>query len=144
ETALLVPTLAGEPSGHADMFLTFLAPDLVVVGSMDQAADEENAALLDKIAEDLEAMPTLAGPLRVERIGQPDHDDGVWRTYTSVVFANGVVLVPVYPDYCPDLDARALDFYRKHLSEREIVPIDCSRLVRNGTTLRSITLTVPR
>ncbi len=142
EKALLVPPLVSEPTGHADMFLTFLEPDLVVVGSMDPAVDGENSELLDKVAMDLKAMPTLAGPLRVERIGQPDHHDGVWRTYTSVVFVNGVVLVPVYPDYCPDLDARALDFYRQHLSGRKVVPIDCSRLVRNGTSLRSITLTV--
>jgi agmatine/peptidylarginine deiminase len=142
EKAMLVPPLVGEPTGHADMLMTFLEPGLAVVGRLDPAADEENAELLDKIAEDLETMPTLAGPLRVERIPQPDHLDGVWRTYTGVVFVNGVVLVPTYPDYCPELDTRALDFYRQHLPERKIVPIDCSELVRNGTSLRSITLTV--
>ena len=143
ETVMLVPPLAGESTGHADRFITFLAADLVLVGSLDAAADAENARQLDKIAKDLEGMPTLQGPLRVERIDQPDHADGIWRSYTSIVLANGVVLVPVYPDYCPDLDEKALAVYRRLLPDGKIVPINASKLALQNGTLRGITLNVP-
>jgi agmatine deiminase len=143
ENVLLVPPLLGESSGHADMFCNFLGPDLIVVGSYDPEVDAENAHRLDEIAADLEGLATLAGPLRVERISLPDHADGVWRSYTTVVFANGVVLVPVYPDHCPELDAQAQAFYRRLLPDREIVAIDASRLSRMNGSLRCITLNVP-
>ena len=41
----------------------------------------------------------------------PPHDDGRWRTYTNVVYANGTLLVPTYPGFCPELDAEALAVY---------------------------------
>ena len=73
----------------------------------------------------------------------PDHDDGYWRTYTNIVFANGVVLVPVYPDYCPDLDEEALAIYRRLLPDRQVVGIDCSGLIKMNGALRCITMNFP-
>ncbi|MEN8005460.1 MAG: agmatine deiminase family protein [Candidatus Krumholzibacteriota bacterium] len=143
ETLSMVPPLLGESTGHADMFCAFLRPDLVVVGRYDRAVDLDNAAQLDMIVERLEDFPTLDGPLKVERIPMPDHDDDVWRSYTNIVFANGVLLVPVYPDYCPDLDEVALATYRRLLPDRRVVGIDASRLIRMNGALRCITMNVP-
>ncbi len=143
ENLTLVPPLEGEPTGHVDMFCTFLAADLVVIGKFEKSADPENAGRLDATADFLDGLATRAGRLRVERLPMPDHDDGLWRTYTAIVFANEVVLVPQFPDYCPDLDATALEIYRKLLSSRRIVGIDVSDLVAENTTLRSLTLNVP-
>ncbi len=140
----MVRPLQGETTGHADMFCAFLRADLVVVGRYGPAVDAANAAGLDAIAADLAGRPTRAGPLRVERLPMPDHEDGIWRTYTNIVFANGVLLVPVYPDYCPDLDRIALATYRKLLPEHRVVGIDASRLIRMNGALRCITMNVPR
>lgn len=144
ETLSMVPPLKGESTGHADMFCAFVKPDLVVVGSYDPAVDEENAAQLDQIVEGLIDFPTLDGPLQVERMPMPDHDDGVWRTYTNIVFANGVLLVPIYPDYCPDMDEVALAKYRRLLPDHRVVGIDASRLIRMNGALRCITMNVPK
>ncbi len=144
EGVSLVPPLQGESTGHVDMFCAFLRTDLLVVGRLDPAGDAENAAQLDWIAEDQARRPTIDGPLRVERVPMPDHDDGVWRTYTNIVFANGVLLVPVYPDYCPELDKVALAFYRRLLPDRRVVGIDASGLIRMKGALRCVTMNVPR
>ena len=144
ETLSMVPPLKGESTGHADMFCTFVRPNLVVVGSYDPADDLENATQLDQIVKGLNDYPTLDGPLQVERIQMPDHNDGVWRTYTNIVFANGVLLVPIYPDYCPDLDEEALAIYRRLLPDRRVVGIDASRLIKMNGALRCITMNIPR
>jgi len=143
ENLLLVRPLEDESTGHVDMFCTFLEPDLVVVGRYDPAVDFLNAPALDQAAEDLQKVETLIGPMRVERMPMPDHDDGTWRTYTNIVFANGVVLVPIYPDYCPDLDEEALAIYRRLLPDRKIVGVDASGLIRMNGALRCITMSLP-
>jgi agmatine/peptidylarginine deiminase len=143
ENLFLVPPLQGESTGHVDMFCTFLQPDLALVGSYTGGVDEANAAQLDDIVGDLAGVATLTGPMRIERIPMPDHDDGVWRTYTNVIFANGVLLVPIYPDYCPDLDRQALAIYRRLLPDRRVVGIDASGLIRMNGALRCITMNLP-
>jgi agmatine/peptidylarginine deiminase len=144
ESLFLIPPLEGESTGHLDMFCAFLATDLVVVGRYDPSVDPANAAQLDQVAEDLAGLDTRVGPLRVERLPMPNHADGFWRTYTNLVFANDVLLVPVYPAYCPELDAEALAFYRRMLPDRRVVGIDASELVKMNGALRCITMNLPR
>jgi len=144
EDITLAHPLQGETTGHVDMFCAFLQPDLVLVGSYDPEVDPENASLLDELAGRLQGMTTLEGPLRVARVPMPDHADDVWRTYTNVVFANDVLLVPVYPAYCPELDQQALDLYRRLLPGRQVVGIDASELIRMRGALRCITMNIPR
>ncbi len=143
ETLSMVPPLQGESTGHVDMFCAFLKPDLIVVGDYEPVVDPYNAARLDLVVERLEEFPTRAGPLQVERLPMPDHDDGVWRTYTNIVFANGILLVPVYPDYCPDLDEVALATYRRLLPDRRVVGLDASQLSRMNGGLRGLTMNIP-
>ncbi len=143
EQLYLAAPLYGEITGHIDMFCAILKTDLALVGRFEPSADPENESQLDQIAKEMAELQTLEGPLRVERIPMPDHDDGFWRTYTNIVFANDVLLVPVYPDYCPDLDQTALATYRRLLPDMRVVGIDCSRLIKMNGALRCITMNVP-
>jgi agmatine/peptidylarginine deiminase len=143
EQLLLLPPLQGESTGHVDMFCTLLAPDLAVVGRYDADDDPANAAHLEGIVERLEGFPTLHGPMKVERIPMPPKDDGVWRTYTNIVLANEVVLVPIYPDHSPELDQEALAIYRRLLPDRRVVGIDASGLIRMNGALRCVTMNIP-
>jgi agmatine/peptidylarginine deiminase len=143
EHLLLLPPLLGEPTGHVDMFCTLLAPDLAVVGRYDEDVDPANAAHLEGIVERLEGFPTLRGAMKVERIPMPPHDDDVWRTYTNIVLANEVVLVPLYPDHSPELDREALAIYRRLLPDRRVVGIDASGLIRMNGALRCVTMNIP-
>lgn len=143
EQLYLAVPLTGELTGHIDMFCAFLKADLVLVGSFEPSVDSENQSQLDRIAKEMAELQTLEGPLRIERIPMPDHGDGVWRTYTNIVFANGVLLVPIYPDYCPEMDKAALATYRRLLPDMKVVGIDCSRLIKMNGALRCITMNVP-
>ncbi len=138
-----LPHLEGEPTGHIDMYLTLVAPYVVVVGRLDPQVDAINAELLDGIAADLAAAQISGGPLQVERIPMPPHDDGLWRTYTNVVFVNGTLLVPVYPEFCPQLDRRAVAVYERLLPDWQIVTIDASSLIEMYGALRCVTKNIP-
>jgi len=142
-TWLCLPPLVGEETGHADVFLTFLAPDLAVVAECDPAADPANSALLDRAALRLAGQVTPLGPLRVERISTPPRANGIWRSYTNVLLGNGVLLVPTFTDVDPALQDRALDTYAALLPGRKIVAVNADSLVATQGLLHCISLNVP-
>ncbi len=137
---LRLKPLEGEPTGHADMFLTLSAANKAIVGAYRTEDDPVNAQLLDDNAAILKGESTKQGPLEVVRIPMPPHKDGNWRTYTNVIYANGVVLVPQYPDIDPAMDKAALDVFRKALPDWKIVGIDlreADRQARRCTASRT-------
>jgi agmatine/peptidylarginine deiminase len=138
-----LPSLSGEPTGHIDMFATVIAPRTVVIGRYDPAVDPDNARWLDWSAQQLATRPTSRGPVTVHRIPMPPHDDGIWRTYTNVVFANGVLLVPAYPDKCPELDEEARGVFARLLPDWRVVGIDAASLIRRNGALHCVTMGLP-
>jgi agmatine/peptidylarginine deiminase len=139
EVVFLEP-LVGESTGHVDMFVTFTAPDTVVVGAYDPRQDPINAAVLDRNAARLAEVEIAGRPLRVERIPMPDNKDGVWRTFTNVVYANGALLMPSYPESDAQAQARAAALYRRLLPDWKLVPIDASGVAKQGGALHCVTM----
>ena len=135
--------LAGEPLGHIDMFVTVAAPNVVVVGQYDPAVDATNARILDENVSSLSKLTTQQGSMQVVRIPMPSHADGRWRTYTNVIYANGVLLVPQYPDFCPDLDAQAIEIFKKVLPGWKVVGVDSSKLITKNGALHCVSLNIP-
>lgn len=142
QTVFLEP-LVGEQTGHVDMFACFAAPDLVLVGSYSPMEDALNAALLDRNAARLLGLSTPRGPLRVVRIPMPPHQDGVWRTYTNVVFANSVVLVPVYRGVDPTGREKALETFARLMPGWKVIGVESSSLIQGGGALRCVSAAVP-
>jgi agmatine/peptidylarginine deiminase len=139
-----VNQLAGEETGHVDMFLTFLAPDCVVVAQCDPEVDAENARRLDETAETLSRVQTDFGPMRVHRVPMPPTTaDGAWRTYTNVIFANGVLIVPTYSGVEPALQRKALGTCRRLLPGWDVVGVSSDVLAAKGGGLHCISLNVP-
>jgi agmatine/peptidylarginine deiminase len=130
--------LLGESTGHVDMFLTFPTPTTVVLGSYDPEDDPENAERLDRNARRLEGLTAADTSLRVVRIPMPPHEDGWWRSYTNVIFANGVLLVPSYADLDPAGLETALTTYRQILPGWDVVPIDVEPMTALGGALHCI------
>ena len=128
ELVLLEPMI-GEKTGHVDMFSTFVAPNVVLVGQYDPKVDRYNAPVLDRNAERLEGLATRNGPLKVVRIPMPRRSSGWWYTYTNVIYINGRVLVPSFSDVDPAVEQQAMDIYRREMPGWEIVPIDCTEFV---------------
>ncbi len=143
ETCLMLPHLAGEATGHVDMYLTFVRPDLVLVSDLDPEIDEVNARRLDLAAKALRGVRTPHGPLRVERIPMPAPDGHDWRSYTNVIYTPRKVLVPVFATAPPGLQTRALETFRRLCPDREVTPIAADTLVRRHGYLHCISLGVP-
>lgn len=139
----LIEPLAGEPTGHVDMFLSFLAPNLALVGECDPLLDPENAAILDHTASVLEGASTSLGPLQIRRIPLLRMPDGTWRSYSNVILTDRKVLVPVFADVDPVTQQAALAIYRELLPGRKVVPVKADSLRFSGGFLHCISITVP-
>ncbi len=138
-----LPTLSGESTGHVDVFVTLVAPDLAVVARYDPAQDPINAQILDDAADALARVQTPCGPMRIRRIDTPAPTGGLFYSYTNVVFANGVLLVPVYSEVDPIQQQRALDLYSELLPDWKILPIRADLLAVQDGQLHCITLSLP-
>ena len=66
-----------------------------------------------------------------------------WRTYTNVIFANGRLLVPTYPDIDEAGWRRTVELYRRLLPEWDVVGVDANELIVVGGALHCISATVP-
>lgn len=143
ETVFLEP-LVGEPTGHVDMFAVFTDANTVVVGEYDTQADPANAAVLNRNAARLAQTRGPEGLLRVVRIPMPPREDESWRTYTNVVFANGVLLTPVYDNLNDPGEWTAIETYRRLLPGWQVTGIDVSDLIGNGGALHCISMNAPR
>jgi len=140
---LFVEPLAGDRTRHADMFICFLATDLVVVGRCDPGRDPVNARRLDLAASKLGEIRTSRGPMRVRRAWMPPRLNGRWRTYTNVLFAGNKLLVPIYSGVDPQMQQGVLGLYRRLLPRRTVVPINADSLVAKEGALHCIALNLP-
>ena len=132
------------PNADVDLFCVFTAADTILIG--EHAADDDriDAAIYDRSARLLEGVRTRNGPLKVRRIPMPvgQHYD-IWRgTFTNVVFANGVLLVPTYRGIDATLQERAFDVFRRALPDWQIVGIDCGPIINMGGALHCITMPI--
>ncbi len=140
---LFLTSLKGEPTGDVDMFVAFVAPDVVVVARCDPAADPVNAVRLDEAARRLASVRTSRGPLRVHRIPMPPVTDGLWRSYTNVLFANGTLVVPSFSDVDPAIEKEVMDLYARLLPGWRIVALNADCLLKQKGLLHCIYRGVP-
>jgi agmatine/peptidylarginine deiminase len=144
QQVIFLDPLKGEKTGHVDMFVTFTAPNTVVLGDY-RSGDPANAELLDRHAAQLAGQNTSAGELNVVRIPMPPRGESYFGgTYANVVFANGVLLVPTWPEANPELETEVFDTYRRLLPGWKIVGIDCGELGRHGGALHCATMNLYR
>jgi agmatine/peptidylarginine deiminase len=129
---VVLEPLDGEPTGHVDMFATFPSGDTVVLGRIDPGTDPVNSGILDRNAEALARLVTPEGPLRVVRVPMGPRHDGIWRSYTNVVYANGTLLVPVFPEAAPAESSAVLRLYAELLPSWNVVAVPTEKIARLG------------
>jgi|GEM_PF-1016546 len=144
EVVYLTP-LNGEPTEHIDWFTVFTSADTVVIGDY-YGIDPVNAQILDDNAGRLAGIMTRQGPLQVERIPMPPRGGQKYfgGTYTNVVFANGNLLVPTWPEASRKLEEKALSVYRRLLPDWKIIPINSYDLGRKDGSLHCATMNLHR
>ena len=136
--------LNGERTGHIDLLATFLNPNLVCIGKVDERDDPNNASILDDLAGALSGYETSSGKLRVVRAPMPYSGDTHFRSYQNVIFANGLLIVPAYPDIDPKQSVLVRNLYAEWMPDWEIALLNCEEISKKGGSLHCITMNVPQ
>lgn len=138
-----VSPMQGERTGHIDLMATFLSPRLLVVGQIEPSDHPENAAALNEIASSIDGLQTSVGKIQVVRIPMPFSGDTYFRSYCNVMFANGLLVVPTFPNIDPKLDRKVLDQFSELMPDWTVVGLDCDEISRKGGSLHCMTMNVP-
>ena len=139
-----VNPLKGEPNGHTDMFMTMLRKNLAIVGEIDPKIDSENSAILNETAKIISSYTTSDGPITVKRIPMPPLSGNNWRSYTNIIMANGVLLMPSFSDVDRTIENRAEQVYRSLLPpDWEVEKINCDKLVALRGQLHCLSYNIP-
>lgn len=132
-------SLSGEKTGHLDWFATFPKPDTIIIGQYG-AEDPENMAILNSNARLLSGLETTHGPLQVQRIPMPPHEpDFFGGSYTNVVYANGLLLVPSWKNAPKGMEDHVRKVYQDLLPDWEIQFIESTSLGRRNGSLHCLT-----
>lgn len=136
--------LKNEPNGHIDMFMTMLGKNLAVVGEIDPIVDSENSAILNEAARVISSYTTSDGPITVKRIPMPPQSGNDWRSYTNIIMANGVLLMPSFSNVDPAIENRAEQVYQSTLPPDWVVKrINCDKLVALRGQLHCMSYNIP-
>ncbi|MBP8850457.1 MAG: agmatine deiminase family protein [Breznakibacter sp.] len=138
--------LAGDDTdSHVDTLARLCSVDTIAYVQCKDKADEHYEAL--KLMEDeLKSFKTAQGePYRLIALpmAEPVEFEGerLPATYANFLIMNGAVLVPTYNS---TLDKVALDALKQVFTDREIVGIDCSVLIKQHGSLHCVTMQYPK
>lgn len=70
-----------------------------------------------------------------------DNGERLPATYANFLFINNTVLVPVYNT---STDDEAIEVFRNTFPDKEIIPIDCSVLIKQHGSLHCVTMQYPK
>ncbi|MDR5868275.1 agmatine deiminase family protein [Halomonas koreensis] len=140
--------LAGDDTdSHVDTLARFCDPRTIAYVRCDDPSDPHYPALA-AMERELQALRRADGrPYRLVPLPWPrpcyDPEDGhrLPATYANFLIINGAVLVPTYGDAA---DARALRALADAFPDRDVLPIDCSTVIRQHGSLHCLTMQLPR
>ena len=142
EFVILEP-LRNEATRHVDMFAAFVDHDHVIVASLDRNADPVNASLLDRNVRKLESVMVDGKPLKVTRIPTPARQGKYWSTFTNVIFANDLVILPSFDDNPRAYVERAVAVYKSVLPDHTIKVINTTSLKKLEGSVHCMSINVP-
>jgi agmatine deiminase len=137
--------LAGDDTdSHIDTLARFIDTDTIMYVKCDDTADEHYDAL-KKMEEELMALRDVEGePFTLIALPMCSpiyyEDERLPATYANFLIINDAVLLPIYND---PHDAEAIAICEKAFPGRDIVPIDCSILIRQHGSLHCVTMQFP-
>ncbi len=141
---VVLEPLRNEATRHVDMFAAFVAEDHVLVSQLPRGGDPVNAALLDRNAEKLKRIELADGrKLKVTRVPTPPREGKFWSTFTNVIFANDLILLPALSSDQNAYVERAVSIYKSLLPKHEVVVIDTSSLKKLEGSVHCMSINVP-
>jgi agmatine deiminase len=137
--------LAGDDTdSHIDTLARFIDTDTIMYVKCDDKNDEHYEALTKMEKELKELRDTEGEPFNLITLPMtnPIRYDGerLPATYANFLIINDAVLLPIYND---PHDAEAIEICKKAFHGRDIVPIDCSVLIRQHGSLHCVTMQFP-
>jgi agmatine deiminase len=136
--------LAGDDTdSHIDTLARFISEDTIMYLQCTDKKDEHFEALQAMEYE----LQNLAKEHQLQLIALPMPEAVYYEkerlpaTYANFLFVNGAVLVPTYG---VKEDALTLDIFQKSIPGREIIPINCSTLIRQHGSLHCVTMNFAR
>ncbi len=140
--------LAGDDTdSHIDTLARLAPNDTILYTGCSDPADE-HFDQLQAMAGQLSELRTADGkPYNLVELPLPDavyDEDGerLPATYANFLPLNGAILMPVYGQ--PDKDRLACDTLRVVFDGYEIVPVDCTALIRQHGSLHCATMQFPK
>lgn len=136
-----------DTDAHVDT-LARLCPDDTIAYVQCTDPQDDHFEPLRRMEQQLQALRTAQGrpyklvplpmcPLRTH----PEDGHRLPGTYANFLIVNGAVLLPTYQ--APEEDALAVSQLQLAFPEHEIVPIDCSVLIRQHGSLHCVTMQYP-
>jgi agmatine/peptidylarginine deiminase len=137
--------LAGDDTdSHIDTLARFIDTDTIMYVKCENKNDEHYSEL-KKMEEELMALRDLKGD-PFELIALPMcspifyDDERLPATYANFLIINDAVILPIYND---PHDTEAIAICKKAFQGRNIIPIDCSVLIRQHGSLHCVTMQFP-
>ena len=137
--------LAGDDTdGHVDMLARFVNPTTIAHVTCDNPEDEHFEAL-KKMEKQLRSFRTKSGnpytliPLPLPEPKYNENRERLPATYANFLISNGAV---VYPTYSDPNDKKVGKILRELFPDREVIPINCLSLIRQGGSLHCSTMQV--
>jgi len=138
--------LAGDDTdSHVDTLARFVSKDTIMYVECSDV-DDEHYMELQKMKEQLEGFRTIENK-KYNLISLPmvsaKFDDKMSRlpaTYANFLITNGAL---VYPTYSVKEDKLAHKIFKDFFVDKEIIPVECSRLIEEGGSLHCSTMQIP-
>lgn len=137
--------LSGDDTdSHIDTLARFADPETILYVKCDDKDDEHYEALKN-MEEELKNLRNTDGePYQLVPLPMTDpiyyDDERLPATYANFLIINDAVLLPIYNDRH---DEEAIKTCEKVFKGREIIPIDCSVLIRQHGSLHCVTMQFP-
>ncbi|SFV57545.1 Agmatine deiminase [hydrothermal vent metagenome] len=138
--------LAGDDTdSHIDTLARFVSEDTIMYI---QCSDEKDEHYLElkKMEEQLKEFRRVENkrynliPLPMASAKFDNEQNRLPATYANFLITNGAL---VYPTYSVKEDKIAYKIFKEFFKDKEIIPVECSRLIEEGGSLHCSTMQIP-
>jgi len=137
--------LAGDDTdSHVDTLARFVTPETIVYVKCENKEDEHYEAL-QKMEAQLGSFTTLEGkpytliPLPMTEAIYNDQEERLPATYANFLITNGAL---IYPTYSDKNDKKVHEIFKGLFQDKEIIPVNCLKLIEQGGSLHCSTMQV--
>lgn len=138
--------IGDDTDAHIDTLARFCNPQTIAYIKCENKNDPHYNELL-KMEQQLKSFKTIDGnkynliPLPMTSPIYDENRNRLPATYANFLITNGAVIAPVYQ---VSEDNLAIHQLKKAFPNREIVPVDCRPIVRQGGSLHCLSMQYPR